>query len=126
METAWTLTDAEPRLIEDLREQRRPDSWIDGFGDLVELSLRFPEIPPARGWETAASVGDRLMSVLSTLPTKGDVVLVGHGTAWTILVARLTGAVPDVAAWKSMGFPDHSSIEDARVVSAWSQWTSAT
>jgi broad specificity phosphatase PhoE len=35
-----------------------------------------------------------------------DVVLVGHGTAWTVLVAELTGRPPDLARWESLAMPD--------------------
>ncbi len=37
----------------------------------------------------------------------GDaVVLVGHGTAWTLLAAELTGEPPDLERWRSLGMPD--------------------
>jgi hypothetical protein len=32
--------------------------------------------------------------------------LVGHGTAWTLLVAALTGEPPDLARWESLAMPD--------------------
>ena len=35
-----------------------------------------------------------------------DVVLVGHGTAWTVLVAELTGTPPDLDRWESLATPD--------------------
>ena len=35
-----------------------------------------------------------------------DVVLVGHGTAWTVLVASLTGEPPDLDRWAAMAMPD--------------------
>lgn len=35
-----------------------------------------------------------------------DVVLVGHGTAWTVLVAALTGRPPDLDAWAALRMPD--------------------
>jgi broad specificity phosphatase PhoE len=36
----------------------------------------------------------------------GPVVLVGHGTAWTMLAAELTGAPPDLEAWAALAMPD--------------------
>ena len=33
-------------------------------------------------------------------------MLVGHGTAWTLLVAGLTGSEPDLVRWESLGMPD--------------------
>ena len=35
-----------------------------------------------------------------------DLVLVGHGTAWTVLVASLTGERPDLDRWAAMAMPD--------------------
>jgi hypothetical protein len=35
-----------------------------------------------------------------------DVVLVGHGTAWTLVVADLTGQPPDLARWATLAMPD--------------------
>jgi len=33
-------------------------------------------------------------------------VLVGHGTAWTLVAADLTGAAPDLDAWAALRMPD--------------------
>lgn len=92
VETARLLSDAEPFIVGDLREQNRPDEWADDFADTVERGLRVQRRSPAPGWETAISVGDRLTRVVSALPPHDDVVLVGHGTAWTLLIANLTPA----------------------------------
>lgn len=35
-----------------------------------------------------------------------DVVLVGHGTAWTVTVAELTGRAPDLDRWATLSMPD--------------------
>jgi hypothetical protein len=35
-----------------------------------------------------------------------DVVLVGHGTAWTLVVAELTGHRPDLDRWRALAMPD--------------------
>jgi broad specificity phosphatase PhoE len=35
-----------------------------------------------------------------------DVVLVGHGTAWTVLVAALTDTPPDIDRWERLATPD--------------------
>ena len=42
----------------------------------------------------------------------GDLVLVGHGTAWTALVAALTGAPPDLDTWVRLAMPDLWVVED--------------
>ncbi len=34
------------------------------------------------------------------------VVLVGHGTAWTLAAAALTGVAPDLDGWRSSSMPD--------------------
>ena len=122
VETAELLTDAEIDVDEALREQDRPDGWWDDFAYTVERGLRVPDEPTATGWETSDSVADRLMSFLSRLPAERAVVLVGHGTAWIILVAVLTGAQPDLTAWRAMRFPDHCALTDGTVVSNWGEW----
>jgi len=35
-----------------------------------------------------------------------DVVLAGHGTAWTLLVSELTGTAPDLEAWAMLRMSD--------------------
>jgi broad specificity phosphatase PhoE len=35
-----------------------------------------------------------------------DVVLVGHGTAWTLVRSALTGEPPDLDAWVRLSLPD--------------------
>lgn len=37
---------------------------------------------------------------------RDDLVLVGHGTAWTLLLAELTGSAPDLDAWAALRMPD--------------------
>lgn len=38
-------------------------------------------------------------------------VLVGHGTAWTLLVAELTGSPADLARWDTLAMPDVIVVE---------------
>ena len=40
-----------------------------------------------------------------------DVVLVGHGTAWTLVVADLTGRPPDLERWAALEMPDLISLD---------------
>ena len=35
-----------------------------------------------------------------------DVVLVGHGTAWTLVRSALPGEAPDLDAWARLSLPD--------------------
>ena len=68
-----------------------------------------PATPAAPGWEPLDATRARLVpAVRRILDVHGDddVVLVGHGTAWTLLVADLTGREPDLARWTSLGMPD--------------------
>ncbi len=41
-----------------------------------------------------------------------DVVLVGHGTAWTVVAAALTGAEPDLDRWARLGMPDVLTLSE--------------
>ena len=66
-----------------------------------------PLIDPIRAaaeWELDAV--RRILDVHGGLAGDRDVVLVGHGTAWTLLVAELTGEPPDLERWRSLGMPD--------------------
>jgi hypothetical protein len=44
----------------------------------------------------------------------GLVVLVGHGTAGTLLAAELTGVEPDLDRWRAMSMPDLLVVEPLR------------
>lgn len=39
-------------------------------------------------------------------------MLVGHGTAWTLLAAVLTGTDPDLEKWQALTMPDVVVVED--------------
>jgi broad specificity phosphatase PhoE len=73
---------------------------------------------------TAASTLRRIARAFDRIATthEGVLILAGHGTAWTLLVSALTGAAPDVMAWKRLLFPDHLMIADGKVVNAWGAW----
>ena len=40
-----------------------------------------------------------------------SLVLVGHGTAWTLALAALTGAEPDLDRWAALRMPDVWTVE---------------
>jgi broad specificity phosphatase PhoE len=66
------------------------------------------------GWETLAACRDRVVpAVQRVLDVHGadEVVLVGHGTAWTLVVAGLTGRPPDLERWESLAMPDVLTVE---------------
>jgi broad specificity phosphatase PhoE len=46
-------------------------------------------------------------------PRAEDVVLVGHGTAWTLLVSELSGEPPDLERWARLAMPDVWVVDHA-------------
>lgn len=113
--------------VDELRELDRPAGWVDDFAVRVHRSLVRPDEPPADGWESAGSVRGRVGDAVRGLvaDTPGDLVLVGHGTAWTLAVSELTRTPVDLAAWERMLLPDHCCLSGADVVSAWGDWQAA-
>ncbi|GAB3814686.1 hypothetical protein GCM10028820_11050 [Tessaracoccus terricola] len=86
---------------------------------LMDLSV------PASRWEldpTAAPEiralaecrGRLLTAVEPLLSDEHDVILVGHGTAWTVLAAALTGDEPDLERWQHLRMPDVITIPRLR------------
>lgn len=108
--TAQLLTDADVAIVDGLREQvRDTGDWIDDFPATVRRAFAEPDVPAYDGWEPLAVTRDRVATVVRSLLAEHpgeDLVLVGHGTAWTVLVAELTGAPPDLERWQTMAFPD--------------------
>ncbi|WP_457208603.1 histidine phosphatase family protein [Nocardioides sp. P5_C9_2] len=108
-QTAQLLTDGGVGIVEELREHERAAGWLDDFPDRVRAAFADPSTPAAPGWEPLDACRERLVpAVRRILDVHGDddVVLVGHGTAWTALVATLTGREPDLTRWASLGMPD--------------------
>ncbi len=149
-QTARLLHPAEPVTgLDGLREVARPAGWFDAAESIASVarSLERPEVPARAGWETAASVRARTWAAVQRDVVQradrlgaGEVVLVGHGTAWTVLVAAITGQPPDLEAWRTMSMPDHCTLdlyaeddEDGsepsaargRVVRPWGSWRSS-
>ena len=123
-ETARGLTDAAVTVVDDLAEHRRGVHWFERpeeFGAAVRRAFADPDVPAVPEWEPLADARDRVVTavqgILDAHPDD-DVVLVGHGTAWTVLVSALTGARPDLDAWAALRMPDvwvldRSSLEPA-------------
>ena len=108
-QTAQLLSDGDVGIIDDLREHERAAGLLDDFHDRVRAAFAAPDQPAAPGWEPMSALRLRLLpAVRPILDAHGDddVVLVGHGTAWTLLVAELTGQEPDLERWRSLGMPD--------------------
>ncbi|WP_210648629.1 histidine phosphatase family protein [Nocardioides sp. SYSU D00065] len=114
VQTAQLLTDAEVGVLDDLREHERTAECVEDFAGAVRRAFENPDAPAVQGWEPLRRCRERVVSaVRGVLDVHGgdDVVLVGHGTAWTLVVAELTGAAPDVGRWESLGMPDVLVVE---------------
>lgn len=111
-QTAQLLTEGEVAVVEGLREHGR--TWVPDFLPVVERAFAEPSLPAYDGWEAVdacrARVATAVRGVLGAHPGE-DVVLVGHGTAWTVLASELTGASPDLARWRALAFPDVIVVE---------------
>lgn len=109
VETAQLLTEREVGVLPDLREHERTAEWIEDFPAAVRRAFERPDEPAVAGWEPLADCRDRVVRavrrVLEVHAGK-EVVLVGHGTAWTLVVGELTGRPPDLDAWESLAMPD--------------------
>ena len=112
--TAFLLTGRDVPVVDDLREQERGPGWRDDFEDLMREAFTNPFSVVHDGWEplvrTRSRVVDAVRQLVADHPGR-DLVLVGHGTAWTVLATELTGADPDVERWASLSMPDVIVIE---------------
>jgi broad specificity phosphatase PhoE len=109
LQTAQLLTDGDVGVVDGLREHRRGAGWVVDFDDAVRRAFAEPDLPAVDGWEPLAGCWDRVTAAVTPLLAAHgteDVVLVGHGTAWTALVASLTGSAPDLERWAALGMPD--------------------
>ena len=148
VQTAARLTSRRVPALDELREANRPADWLDAetFAAAVATSLERPAEVVRDGWETSDSVRARVFGALRGAVARHaasegavDAVLVGHGTAWTVLVAALTRTPADIAAWRGLYMPDHCVLDlgleqdDAwstprpaagRVARPWGSWRS--
>lgn len=113
--TAHALSGLPVELCADLREQARSPRWYDDeseFAATVSRAVTRPAEAVEPGWEPAEATRARVAGAVRRLAaeTDGDLVLVGHGTAWTLLVAELTGADPDLESWRAMRMPDWCAL----------------
>lgn len=145
-QTADRLYDGTVHALEDLREAERPVGWFERreFVAMVVRSLEHPDVPAYDDWETTQAVRVRTLRTLGGAISREvaktgacEIVLVGHGTAWTVLVASVTDTPPDLAAWQAMTMPDHCTLEltlerdddgatprrsAGKVVTPWGSW----
>jgi broad specificity phosphatase PhoE len=118
LETARRLTDSEVRVVPDLREHERHSThWFADpaeFRATVRRAFAYPERSARAGWEPLAATRDRLLPAVRRILTDHpgeDVVLAGHGTAWTVVAAALAGRSPDLDAWARLRMPDVWVVE---------------
>ncbi len=109
LQTAQLLTDGEVGVVDGLREHRRAVEWLEDFDGAVRRAFAEPDVPAAEGWEPLRTCRERVAAAVRPILTAHgdeDVVLVGHGTAWTVLAAELTGRPPDLDRWATLRMPD--------------------
>jgi broad specificity phosphatase PhoE len=129
-DTAALLTSSPVRVDARLDEQVRTAVWFDDadeFRAVVRRTFANPTVPAVEGWEPLADTSERVVTALRAIVAAvhlRQVVAVGHGTAWTVAVAALTGSPPDLDAWEAMTMPDHCAldVEAGRVTSPWGAW----
>jgi broad specificity phosphatase PhoE len=114
--TAVLLTDDPIEVVADLREHERhtPD-WVDDFASVVRRAFARPDLPAYAGWEPLADARARVLAAVDDILARHrgtDVVLVGHGTAWTLLRAAATGTEPDLEWWARLSMPDVQCLGD--------------
>lgn len=112
--TARLLTPEPVEVVADLREHERGRDWLEDYQGTVIRSLLRPIQSAHPGWDTAFRTQQRVVEavrrLLDRLPDK-PLVLVGHGIAWTLLVAEFTDSDPDPELWASLGMPDLITVE---------------
>jgi broad specificity phosphatase PhoE len=113
--TALLLTDEPVEVVDDLREHERHTSdWVDDFPSVVRRAFADPATPAYVGWEPLATTRHRVVAAVAGIlevHSVEDVVLVGHGTAWTLLRAALLDEPPDFDWWARLALPDLSHYE---------------
>lgn len=120
--TAQLLTEGEVGVVDDLREHERlsTDWFEDGrdFEAVVRRAFADPDGSAHPGWEPLSACRDRVVPAVRRIldvHSGEDVVLVGHGTAWTVTVAELTGSAPDLDRWAALSMPDLLVVPDDRL-----------
>jgi broad specificity phosphatase PhoE len=113
--TAFLLAGRNVPIVEELREQvRSGTTWFSDFADVVGEAFASPYSEVRPGWEPIIRTRSRVVAavrkILAEHPGR-DVVLVGHGTAWTLLAAVLAGTEPDLERWRNLAMPDVITVE---------------
>ncbi|MDR7253612.1 broad specificity phosphatase PhoE [Nocardioides sp. BE266] len=109
LQTAQLLTDGEVGVVDDLREHERGEVWVEDFPAAVRRAFAHPDRPAVDGWEPLEACRARVTAAVRRIVEvhgDDDVVLTGHGTAWTLVRADLTGQEPDLERWAALAMPD--------------------
>ena len=114
--TAQLLTEGEVGIVEGLREHVRDSTeWIEDFPAVVRRAFAESDLTAHPGWEPLSACRDRVLrSAGGILEAHAgeDVVMVGHGTAWTLLAAEVTGQAPDLDRWATLQMPDVIVVDE--------------
>lgn len=92
-QTAPLLTDEPVVIVEGLREQIR-SGWLDDLRSIADRAFANPFGPAPRRLGDARRCTSRVTTTVADIRAShpdDDLVLVGRGTAWTLLVAETTG-----------------------------------
>jgi len=117
LETSRALTSGPVAVVDDLREHDRDAGWVEDFDGTVARAFATPDAPAVPGWEPLRSCAVRVVAAYERLRGEhpsAPLVLVGHGTAWTLLVAHLRGLPVDGALlprWRSWHMPDVVALD---------------
>lgn len=85
-------------MVDDLREHERgPTGWFDDIDEwraVIQRVFTEPAVAAMPGWESLDETRDRVVPAVRRILTDhpdDEVVLAGHGTAWTLVRSELTG-----------------------------------
>jgi broad specificity phosphatase PhoE len=109
VQTAQLLTDGHVGVLPDLREHQRTGGLVEDFAGAVRRAFDHPDRSAVDGWEPLDDCRRRVTAAVRgvlEVHADADVVLVGHGTAWTLVAAELTGQPPDLERWTTLAMPD--------------------
>lgn len=126
--TARLLTNEVVGTWPALREAHRSD-WFathEEFRAAVLNAFDEPSRSVRPGWEPLDETRRRISTAVADIRDRdGDeLVLVGHGTAWTLLISDITGCRPDLLAWSRLRVPDLCTVDlrTPTINHPWGQW----
>ncbi|MDQ6688634.1 MAG: phosphoglycerate mutase family protein [Actinomycetota bacterium] len=112
--TARILAGDDFAMVPGLREQERGNAWVSDFSGTVRRAFERPDASVHEGWEPLALTQRRVSQAVRRILTEHaeqEIVLVGHGTAWTVLVSELTATEPNLDRWAGLAMPDVIHVE---------------